>query len=391
MWSELYRPKSLEEMVGNDEVREKLVTWLGKWKKGGKAMMLLGPPGTGKTTTVQLAARKLGLNLVQLNASDRRTKEMLSEKLGEALLSTNLFGEKTLIFLDEVDGLAGRADYGAVDFIKESVRKSLNPLVMAANNPDSDEVRKLGSVTTTLLFVKPSNQQVEAYLRGILKMEKHKVSEEELRRAAASANGDMRAAINALQGGAPATKDEELTASQSLNAFFDAATHPEALRALRAYPGQPREKVRELFTSVARSKIHEERKARALDVLSTADVMLGRMMRGGDWRLLRYLDQFLASALREALGDGGVHYTADSTPWPMQLRIWNDSKKLKDIGSLAGARMGISRKGALVEDMPYMMLLCGDVGFREALVKSLNLEENYAVFIAKEAARMAKA
>ena len=391
MWSETHRPKRLEEMIGNDEVRAKLVAWLTKWKKGGKAVILLGPPGTGKTTTVQLAARKLGLNLVQLNASDKRTKAMLEAKLGEALLSANLLGEKTLIFLDEVDGLAGRADYGAVDFIRDSVRKSLNPIVMAANDPDSEEVRKLSGVAASYLFVRPSEEQLEKHLRSIAEKEKLKVPEEELKAIAASANGDIRAAINSMQGGAPASKDEELTASQSLGLFFEAGTYRGALKALRSYPGQPRDKIRDLAASVIRSKILEERKARALDVLSRADVLVGRMVRGGDWRLLRYLDAMLASDLRDALGDGGVSYSQEGVPWPLQVRIWNDSKKFKDIGSLVGRRTGISRRGSLVGDLPYLMLLCSDEEFREQFVRSLGLEENYALFVAKEAARTSRA
>ena len=70
---------------------------------------------------------------------------------------------------------------------------------------------------------------------------------------------------------------------------------------------------------MARSKVHEERKAAALDVLSRADVMLGRMIRGKDWRLLRYLDPMIASELWVALGDGGLRYTLDSVPWPLQI------------------------------------------------------------------------
>ncbi len=387
MWTEKYRPESLEEMVGNEEARGKFMAWVKKWRPGVKAALLVGPPGTGKTTTVHLVAEKMGLQLVELNASDARTKEKLTKKVGEAIASTSLFGGTSLIFLDEVDGLAGRADYGAVDFIKDAVKRSESPVVMAANDPDSDEVRKLGSATTRIEFRRPAHAEVERRLRSIAQKERAVETEEEISKIAEAANGDLRAAINFLQSGIPARKDEELTASESINGFFNATEEKSALRALRAYPGQPREKLRDIFVAVSRSRVHEERKAGALEALSKADVLLGEMMRGKDWRLLRYLDPMLASELWHALGDGGPRYTLDAVPWPLQLRIWNDSRKLKDIAALVGRRVGISQKGSLVEDMPYLLLLCADKRFREELVRSLGLEENYELFLAKESSR----
>lgn len=387
MWTEKYRPDSLEDMVGNEEGRGKLLHWLKRWKPGSKAALLVGPPGTGKTTTVHLAAAEMRFGLVELNASDSRTKERLARRLGEAISSTNLFGARTLIFLDEVDGLAGRADYGAIDFIKDAIKRSENPLVMAANDPESDQVRKFGSSTTKIEFRRLEPQEVEARLTKVARREGLGVTKPELDKIAEAANGDIRAAINFLQSGIPARKDEEMTASQSVNAFFDAMGDKEALAALRAYPGQPRDKLRDLFIAVMRSRVHEERKAGALEALSKADVLMGRIMRGRDWRLLRYLDPMLASELRSALGDGGPRFTLDTVPWPLQVRIWNDSRKLRDIASLAGRRVGISRKGFLVEDMPYLLHMCRERTFRMGIVSSLHLEENYELFLSKEGAR----
>jgi len=388
LWSEKYRPASLEEMVGNEEARAKFQLWLKKWKPGAKAALLVGPPGTGKTTTVHLVAGKMGLQLVELNASDSRTKEKLSKKIGEAIASTSLFGTTSMIFLDEVDGLAGRADYGAIEFIKDAVKKSQSPVVMAANDPESDEVKKLGSATSKIEFRKPEVHEVEKRLEKIAQKERMEVSKEEMVKIAKAANGDLRAAVNFLQSGIAAQKDEEMTASESVNSFFDATDESSALRALRAYPGQPRDKIRDIFTAVTRSRVHEERKAGALEVLSRADVVMGRIMRGKDWRLLRYLDPMLANELWKALGDGGPRYTLDAVPWPLQIRIWNDSKKLKDIALRMGKRTGISQRGFLVEDMPYVLLLCSGKGFREEIARSLDLEANYALFLAKEGARM---
>jgi replication factor C large subunit len=374
-------------MVGNEEARDRLLTSLKRWKRGSRALLLVGPPGTGKTTTVHLAAEKLGLQLVELNASDVRTRDRLRLRIGEATESPTLFGKGSLIFLDEVDGLAGRSDYGAVDFIKDAVRRSWNPVVMAANNPDSGEVKKLASVTSRMEFERPPAEAIVQHLAKIAKEERVFVGEGELESIVKAANGDIRAAINSLQAGGATRRDEELTAAQAVDAFFEAVDEGSALRALRAYPRQPREKIRDLFNAVVKARIHEERRSEALDVLSRADLVMGRIMRGKNWRLLRYLDPMLAAGLWRVLGDGGAKFTMDAVPWLLQLRIWNDSKKLKDIGLLAGRRLGISQKGSLVEDVPYIMLLARGKAFRDELVRSLDLEENYAEFVAKEAVR----
>jgi replication factor C large subunit len=387
MWSERYRPKSLSEMVGNEESRARLVLWLEKWKPHSKAAILVGPPGTGKTTMAHLLSARSGVNLVELNASDTRTKEKLSKKIGEVLSSASLFGERSLIFLDEVDGLAGRSDYGAVEFIKDSVKTSENPIIMAANDPESDQVIKLGAVSTVIRIRPPPPREVHLYLRMIAKEEGLSVSDDELTEIVKSAGGDLRYALNALQSGAAGLKDVELTAVQSINAFFDASDPKSALAAIRAHPGQPRDRLRDLFGSVMKARLPDEKRAEALDVISRADLLLGRMLRGKDWRLLRYFDSMLAYGLKETLEGERLQYAQDFLPWNMQLRVWNDSKKIKEIAGAAGPRLGTSGRESLVEDFPYMMVLCSSKKFREEFVKSLGLEEPIATFVVKEAGR----
>jgi replication factor C large subunit len=388
MLSERYRPRSFEAMVGNKEARDELVAWLRRWKAKSKAALLVGPPGTGKTTSVHVIAQKMKMNLVELNASDSRSREKLNSKMRGAISSTTLAGERTLIFLDEVDGLAGRSDYGAIDFIKEAVRTSANPIVMAANNPEADEVRKLASVTTRIDFLPPTISEVLVFLRYVNGKEGIKMTDQEMLSVAEASKGDLRYALNALQGGGPTGKDQELTASQSVNAFLAATEKKEAMKALRSYPGQPREKLRDLFSSAVVSNLSEERKARALEVLSRADLLLGRIVRTQEWRLLRYLDPMLAGEFREALGGEELRYSAEAVPWMMQLRIWNDARKVRGICGLTGTRLGISSRGGLVEDFPYLAWLCADKSFRSEFLASLDLDESFERFIAKESSRL---
>jgi replication factor C large subunit len=388
MWVERYRPAKVEEMIGNEQARIAFLRWLVNWKHGDPAVLLVGPPGTGKTTLVNLAAKEYGFNLVELNASGTRTKERLNSIIGEVLTSTNLFSEKSLIFLDEIDGLAGRSDYGAVEFIKDSIKKTENPIVMAGNDPDADQIKKLSEASLTLRLRPPPPRELEMYLRRMLNQEGKSITDERLTAVIGLAGGDVRYAINSVQsGGDTSRKDQELTAAVSMNTFFEAQDQMVANRALRACPRQPNEKVAEIYRSVVRARLQPETRSRALEVLSEADILVGRIRRGKDWRLLRYLDGILANQLQPVIRGMGVQYAKDDVPWNTLLRIWNDSKKIKEITLRYSKRTHTSGKSARIQDFSYLVNMTSAKKFRESLLKSLDLDETYAKFLQKELKR----
>jgi len=76
-WSVKHKPKSLADIVGNADAIEKLVDWTKSWEKGipkKRAAFLYGPPGVGKTVTVEALAHDHRLEFVEKNASDYRTE-----------------------------------------------------------------------------------------------------------------------------------------------------------------------------------------------------------------------------------------------------------------------------------------------------------------------------
>ncbi|MEM2618347.1 MAG: AAA family ATPase, partial [Candidatus Hadarchaeales archaeon] len=115
LWVESYRPKTLREMVGQEEVVRRLQGFLEK--KSLPNMIFAGPPGVGKTTAALCLARELygegwRQNLMELNASDERKIETIRTKVKEYARSrpVGTFPYK-LLLMDEADALTNDAQH----------------------------------------------------------------------------------------------------------------------------------------------------------------------------------------------------------------------------------------------------------------------------------------
>ena len=175
MWSEKYRPKNILDLVGNEDARNSFVEWLTKWKTGTKPILLVGPPGIGKTTLANLAAKQFNYDLISLNASDVRSKKNIQEILSPVLGNKTIFGTP-MIFIDEVDGVHGRADYGGTEAIIKILKESTVPIVLAANSDLSDKMKSIKKNARVIQFRPLSPRLLRFYLNKILQLENAKIS-----------------------------------------------------------------------------------------------------------------------------------------------------------------------------------------------------------------------
>ena len=375
MWTEKYRPKKVSQMIGNEEARAELYRWLANWKPGMKPIFLIGPPGVGKTTAVHAAANELGYLVLELNASDFRTKEALERKL-RGIGRVTLFGEKTVVFLDEVDGLFSLEDRGGAEYLLNLIDNPEIPYILAANRDDLDFVKKLERKTQVIRFKRVPLREIEVYLRHILNSEGLKVSDELIRAAINSSFGDVRAAINNLQAaistGSPmySYRDRDYMLEDVIRNLTLIRRKTELIQMLSNSLSDPDSRLKTIFHSVLASNLPINDVISSLRKISEADVLLGRIKRTQRWRLLRYMDRLLADAIYGLT----LIPSEDSTPWNIRKRIWRgDAANLQRLARYLNRRFRISRGDAILFYLDIALLVYKDK--LEFLVREANLDE----------------
>ncbi len=380
MWSEKHRPKKIIDMVGNEESRKSLVEWLTKWKVGAKPILLVGPPGIGKTTLAQLAAKEFSYDLIGMNASDVRNKANIEELLSPLLGNTSLLG-KPMMFIDEVDGIHGRADFGGVEALLKILKEPTIPIILAANSDDSDKMKNIKKTAKTVYLKPVSPRLLGLYLDKVLKEEGAKLSPGTTIKIIVECRGDIRSLLNMAQaqldGFDVMTEKsfEVLDVEAGINAFFKAKTKQEAQSVLYSLRIDPREKINTFYSSVVTSSISNKELIRLLDVISEADVLYGKIMRTQEWQLLRYLDNILLKLYSEGLQ---VQYSQYNLSWPLLNKLRWDGKVIKSLGASLAKKFHVSSSTIATFYLPYILFCMKN--------KKLELEINpeYSEVLQKE-------
>ena len=380
MWSETYRPHNISDMVGNEQARASIIEWFVKWKKGTKPLLLVGPPGIGKTTIANIVSKQFGYDAIGLNASDVRSKSQINEILGPVLENVSVLGTP-MIFIDEVDGIHGRSDYGGASALVDILKAPTVPIILAANSDASEKMKNIKKATKVIYFKKISPRLLRVYLQSILKRQGAVLSPGSLIKVIDKSNGDIRSMINLAQsfvtGFNPQTDEsfEHLNVEDGVNAFFKANSAEEARSVLYSMQINPRDKINAFYSSVITSPLDSGTLAKYLQVLSDSDVLFGRIMKTQNWRLLRYLNDILIRLYQK---DSIVRYTQYNLSWPLLNRIRWDGAKIKALSSVMAKQLHLSSSAFVTLCLPFV-LLC----MKQKTLK-LDLEETFGDIIKKE-------
>ena len=197
------RPKTLDEVVGQQHIigKGKLLYRAIKADKLG-SIIFYGPPGTGKTTLAKVIANTTSAEFLQINATSAGKKDM-EEVIEKAKNNAGMYGKKTILFVDEIH----RFNKGQQDYLLPFVEDGTIILIGATTENPYFEVNG-ALISRSRIFELKSLQTKdikELILRAVNDKERGmgsynaKIDDDALEFLADMANGDARAALNAIE------------------------------------------------------------------------------------------------------------------------------------------------------------------------------------------------
>jgi len=377
LWVEKYRPKKIEDIVGNEEAKAALIEWLKNKRRSKKAVLLYGPPGVGKTALVNAASKGFGFSIIEMNASDSRSEKAINEvaKPATSYVALDNFssankGKGNLLFLDEVDGIAGNEDRGGVGAIIKIVEEARVPVIMAANDPDIDKLRPLKKVCLLIRFHQIRIPLIIALLQKICLLEHVKAEFEALERIAQNSKGDVRSAINDLQSLAEenhalilqdtmalTSRNKDISMDDTLRGFFSTKSVTEASSLLSRSNVDYDEFIMSVGDNLPRRYSDPEELAAAYDFVSQADVFRGRIGTE-NWHLLKYFFNALSRASAVA-PESYKPFELISPPIRIITLFWTKGKRtmLDGICGKIGAQCHVSHSIAKHDFVPFIKII----------------------------------
>lgn len=424
-WTEKYRPKSLDDIIGNKKAVKALRDWAQTWVGGVpkiKGVVLSGDPGTGKTSAALALAKDFNWEVLELNASDARNESSIHKKATIGALNQTFTaggeyqqassGHRKLIIFDEADNLYERgfdseavgkdvSDRGGKRAIIETLEKTKHPIVLIVN--DYYELTKrsgarIKSLTNQIKFQPLKSDLIAMALERVAAKEGITVQRDVFHLIANRCSGDMRGALNDLQSecegrervdvrdfSETGSRDTKHTIFEGLYKIFKAKSTKEARQVTWGMDESP-----DMLMLWIDENIPVEYKDpgdlyRAYDVLSKADIFYKRAHSKRHYSMLGYSMDLMSAGVAGVKRKDYQAFTKFKFRFPSYLRKMSSSKSHRALQKMIYRKLSkhchTSFDVVRRDIIPLYAAMFNNYNFAKYQIRKLNLDKDMVLFI----------
>jgi len=178
MICEKYKPKSIQEIVGNKQNISSIIKWCNEYQKTtNKALLLSGKTGIGKTLAIELITNSLNYSVIYLAGDENRGKEVMEKKIRPLTLSKKAVdGRLNILVFDDLDC----HDYGFISSLTNLIKDTHIPIIGICNNLYDISLKTLKNYCTCIQFQKPALDEIYRYIINIANNESIEIDDQKL-------------------------------------------------------------------------------------------------------------------------------------------------------------------------------------------------------------------